>query len=291
MNKIIKICVYSGAWIMYKHILLLLFVFSSLSYSNDVFINIKTACIDDEQYLESAFEYGRPLDPYGKVEFVFSRSTYALGFDADNRIPLWTIYRINKNSILDSTTSLRKKHPSFISDLCLPTQFRIKSSYYNGSGYDRGHMAPFNNIVKDSYTAQISNILTNIAPQSIGLNRGIWKKLEIYEKELVQKSIVNELFVISGPIYNETKKDYIYNGQILVPTAYYKILYNPSNNTTLSFIFANKNKYTDKEKELSNHLTSIDEIEKLTNFDFFYKLEELEVLVENFVARKLWSLQ
>ena len=56
-----------------------------------------------------------------------------------------------------------------------------KPQDYNKSGWDRGHLSAASNT---SYpkTIQESFIMTNIAPQSAELNRGLWKTLEGYAK-------------------------------------------------------------------------------------------------------------
>ena len=56
-----------------------------------------------------------------------------------------------------------------------------KPQDYNKSGWDRGHLSAASNT---SYpkTIQESFLMTNIAPQSAELNRGLWKTLEGYAK-------------------------------------------------------------------------------------------------------------
>ena len=49
---------------------------------------------------------------------------------------------------------------------------------YRGSGYDRGHLKPAADSKGSMEEMESSFLMTNMAPQTPNLNRGIWKQLE-----------------------------------------------------------------------------------------------------------------
>ena len=72
----------------------------------------------------------------------------------------------------------RKDH--FIVDTSIPKGYRAELSDYRGSGYDRGHLAPYAAMDFSRYSAGQSFLLSNMSPQLAGLNRHGWAQLEKY---------------------------------------------------------------------------------------------------------------
>lgn len=67
----------------------------------------------------------------------------------------------------------------FHADLNLPVSQRAYPFYYIGSGYDRGHLSTALNNSFNPVMENESFLMTNIAPESPNLNRGVWRKLEL----------------------------------------------------------------------------------------------------------------
>lgn len=73
---------------------------------------------------------------------------------------------------------------------------QISPKQYTRSGYDKGHLAASSN-TSDYETVSQSYLMTNIVPQNPQLNRGTWKHMENFAKDL-RKSNSKANYVISG---------------------------------------------------------------------------------------------
>lgn len=137
---------------------------------------------------------------------------HIVDWDRANRVPRFVYYIIYQ----DSLKTLPRR--SFRSDPDIITS--SSSSDYTRSGYDRGHMLPhasaWNIDMRDECF-----IMTNIAPQTPSLNRGLWKSIEYMERKLSDPYA----YVITGThIYGEVR---LLNKRVRVPKAFWKIIYNP----------------------------------------------------------------
>lgn len=59
---------------------------------------------------------------------------------------------------------------------------------YQGSGYDRGHLAPAADMAFDKTAMSESFFMSNMSPQEPGFNRGIWKELEGHVRDFAYNS-------------------------------------------------------------------------------------------------------
>jgi endonuclease G len=75
---------------------------------------------------------------------------------------------------------------------------------YKGSGFDRGHSVPRDDMNR-TFEAQASTfLLSNMSPQTKALNEGIWAYLE--ERVRAWAKSNGRVHVISGPIFSGTVK-------------------------------------------------------------------------------------
>lgn len=98
-----------------------------------------------------------------------------------------------------------------------------KLKYYEGTGYDLGHLTPSNITSYDDTLNYHSFSLFNQSPQLGKFNRGEWMKLEKSVEDSIKKRKKNAV-VVTGVIYGNIKKQYLNNSRIKVPILYYKIL-------------------------------------------------------------------
>jgi endonuclease G len=102
---------------------------------------------------------------------------------------------------------------------------------YLNSGFDRGHLAPAADMVFDKQAMIECFYTTNIAPQYPTFNRGVWKALE--ERVRKEAKERDSLVVYVGVIFEGSKKQ----GVLWVPTAFYKVIYDPKENASITFLF------------------------------------------------------
>lgn len=99
---------------------------------------------------------------------------------------------------------------------------------------DRGHQAPLASFAGSRYWYEI-NYLSNITPQDKDLNQGAWKALEDAERNAV--SYRSTLFVVTGPLHEKPMpKMPGADESHLVPSAYYKIVYDKFGNSVAFYM-------------------------------------------------------
>ncbi len=126
----------------------------------------------------------------------------------------------------------------FYEEARLPRADRATLEDYQGAGYDRGHLAPAADMPTPSANAQ-SFSLANMVPQAHEHNRGPWaKSVERATRHYVERG--NEVYVITGPIYSAPVRT-IGAGQVWVPEALFKLVYDPARRRAWAYIVPNDN--------------------------------------------------
>jgi len=217
---------------------------------------------------------------------IFRNEGFMLGYSEWRKNPLWVTYHLQP-----ITKKKKLKRPSrFKEDFRTIT--RVNHDDYRNSGFDRGHMAP-NYAISNLYGREgqlDSFLMSNITPQRPKLNQKIWQRLEDVEANKFAKWFKG-MWVITGPIFDD--KITTLKSGVEIPDAFYKIYIVPDKEKgaapkTLSFIIPQKVKGYES---LKKFITSIDEIELRTGFDFLPKLDDsLETKVEASKSSSGWRL-
>ena len=152
--------------------------------------------------------------------------------------------------------------------------------------YDRGHLAPAADFTWSQEAMNQSFYYSNMSPQDQALNRARWK----YMESLLRKySAANQrpLFVCTGPIFDEEGRDPLDWNTIDIPSAFFKVAIDPSNQQGIAFVFPNR-KIQENER-LIDFVQTIDALEEQLELDFFSSLEDsLEDAVEAEVSIFNW---
>lgn len=147
---------------------------------------------------------------------------------------------------------------------------------YKGSGYDRGHMAPANDMRWSRQSMSDCFLMTNICPQDHDLNGGSWNKLELKVHDWAKR--YGKIVVATGPIFNGNSRRIGPNGDIVVPSGFFKVVLDPSRNRAIGFIYENH----EGGGGMARHACSVDEVERITGHDFFSALpDNVERTVES----------
>lgn len=256
---------------------LLAFLVGALFYSYEIFV-----ARDKMVYMgvPVAKEFSLNL-----VNRIFRNEAYMVGYSDIRGNPLWVAYKLKQVPL---NAPHLKRPDNFSTDIRNLTF--IKSSDYTSSGYDRGHMAP-NHAISVLYgkTAQEETFLmTNITPQKPNLNQKIWQKLEEMELNKFTDEF-KEVWVYTGPIFNKETQRLKSSFFVEIPDAFYKIYIGiKEDNTfkTLSFVIPQNVKPQEK---IEKFAVSIQDIEKLSGFDFLHELEDnLEHDVESKIDFTGW---
>jgi len=124
--------------------------------------------------------------------------------------------------------------------------------------------------------AQIETFLmSNITPQTPTLNRGVWARLERLVRDALED--LEEVWVFTGPIFCDENE--LPSGAA-APCSFYKIVVGEfdGNPRVAAFIIPQDG------GDLDSFLTSIDQIEMLSGFDFLWMLD----LDEEAISEYLW---
>ena len=246
--------------------LLYFFIINSLCFSQDINLEgIEIPTITEE-----------------RSDRVITHKGYTVSYNYDWKIPNWVAYELTDWEVQGEVP----RYDRFKPDPMVPQGATATTNDYKHSGYDRGHMAPAADMKWDEQVMKESFYLSNICPQNPNLNGGVWKDLEEQVRDLASQK--GKIFVVCGPIVNDISNT-IGENKVVVPQAFYKVLLQEENGDihTIGFVYEN----VSGRKPMSTYAMSVDEVEKLTNIDFFPSLpNKIENKVESEVDFSRWTI-
>ena len=213
---------------------------------------------------------------------VITHKGYTVSYNYDWKIPNWVAYELTDLEVQGEVP----RYDRFKPDPMVPQGATATTNDYKHSGYDRGHMAPAADMKWDEQVMKESFYLSNICPQNPNLNGGVWKDLEEQVRDLASQK--GKIFVVCGPIVNDISNT-IGENKVVVPQAFYKVLLQEENGEihTIGFVYEN----VSGRKPMSTYAMTIDEVENLTNIDFFPSLpNKIENKVEAEVDFSQWTI-
>ncbi len=178
------------------------------------------------------------------------------------RTPLWTAEHLTPARIAHARGLPREG--SFHADKNLAEDHRAELEDYKGFGFDRGHMAP-NGDMPDEQSQAECFTLANMAPQVADTNRGIWRQIESEVRDLAETSA--DVYVVTGPIYEGEEIETL-NGRVMVPTAFYKAVYDAKKGQGAAYVVKNADNNDDYET------ISLTELKRRIGIDVFPALPE-----------------
>ena len=204
-------------------------------------------------------------------ETVKKRYSYTLSYNHDTKNPNWVAWTITSDHASGSVQRME-----FQDDEDMPSPKGYLSDYYN-SGYDRGHMCPAGDNKWSEKAMEDCFLITNMCPQNNSLNRGMWNSIEQQCRSWAKK--YGKVYVVCGPIYLNQQHRKIGKNKVVVPEAFFKVVLRTGNNPqAIGFICRN---VSQKGKKKTDFVNSIDEVERITGYDFFSKLpDDVEKKVE-----------
>jgi len=223
------------------------------------------------------------------TNYLLSKFTWSASYNRDRGCPNWVSWHLDPSWIGSAT-----RCDCFASDVALPSGwYRVGSSSYTSSGFDRGHMCPSADRTFSSTDNRETFLMTNMIPQAPNNNQRTWVGLENYERTLVNQG--NECYIICGAygIGGTGSKGGTTNtidaGRVTVPRQIWKVLIaipQGSNDvarvTTSSRIIAiNTPNINNLNTNWGVYRTSVDAIESATGYDLFSALpDDIEAVLE-----------
>ena len=203
---------------------------------------------------------------------------FTVGFEKDYRQARYVAYVLSA----EETRSGAERTDNFRPDPKLIHPQATKKDY-EGSGYDRGHLAPAADMGWSDAAMSESFYFSNMSPQDPGFNRGIWKKLEEQVRGWAVQN--GSVIVVTGCVFNSFR-GYI-GSSLSVPAEYYKVIldYSDPEIKAIGFVLPNKK----SSAALSSFACSVDYVESITGLDFFTQLpDSIENQLESRFALALW---
>jgi endonuclease G len=203
------------------------------------------------------------------------RQGYFTLHDNQAKIPVWTAWTVSPKTV----NGCWPRTNAFVADKSLPADKRADPKDYAGSGYDQGHLA---NDAHQSWDQQVeyeSFLMTNMAPQKPGLNRGIWKLLESATGAWAYNR-GHTLTVYAGSVYDVEKDKKIGAGKVVVPSGFWKIVVDNDTREVLAFYFPHRE---DLGSDLSKVQVTVADVEQTSGIVFL-------VPGDKKVKAKLWDI-
>lgn len=226
-----------------------------------------------------------PLDLQRRPSRMLSHTGYTVSFNSHYNLANWSAWVLTKTRTEGSN---KRDNYGFAPDPLLPESQAAVTQDYSGSGYDRGHMCPAGDNKWNATAMKECFYLSNICPQKPNLNRGDWKELEDLCRDWARSGYT--LYIACGPLFTSASPAHIgKQHKIAVPDGFFKVILRQKGNRqeALGFLYKNGN----QNMPVSDHATSVDEVEKLSGFDFFSKLpDSIEKKIESKRNPSDWNL-
>lgn len=224
--------------------------------------------ISESQQATQEIYGGTPQSGWSDAVRVLRSPGFVTGYSELQRGALWTAYQVRPIRI--------KKHlprpGNFSEDW--RTLWRVLPSDYSRTGFQRGHLAP-NFAMAQLYgaKAQLASFrMSNVLPQTAGVNQGVWQRLEEIEIDDWARRL-GTLQVLAGPVY-WGERERLRSG-LEIPDAFYRILLDMDSRRPQVIAFLIPQTVRGNEP-LSDFLTTVDDLEESTRLDFFARLRDDE---------------
>ncbi len=221
--------------------------------------------------------------------YFLMRPEYTLSYNSSKGTPNWVSWHLNR-----AWTGNEGRCNCFMQDTSLPDSFFSPTENdYRRSGFQRGHICP--SADRDATPQENANtyFMTNMAPQARGNNLGPWADFERYLRSLTRRG--NEVHIIAGiagtgGVGTRGYRETISNGNINVPDSFWKValvLPNGSDDisrvtTSTRVIAVNMPNDQGISNDWRDFITTVDDIERLTNHDFFENVPNaIEAVIES----------
>lgn len=220
----------------------------------------------------------RPLE--GMSEQIVRKTSYIVSYNKDTKIPNWVAWQLTA----EHTDGSLKRMNNFHEDEDCP-QPRATLQDYKGSGWSRGHMCPAGDNKWDSEAMYDSFSLVNVCPQNSKLNSGLWNSIEMDCRKWARK--YGDIYIVCGPVLMRDEHETIGENEVVVPEAFFKVVLCLTGSPKgLGVIVRN----TDGNKKHDLYYNSIDQVERITGYDFFPSLpDDIEEEVEAHANLEDWK--
>jgi endonuclease G len=172
----------------------------------------------------------------GQNEVFIHHTGYSVLYSPSNKTPLVVQWTLTKKDLV-CPVKFKRKNMKFHKDPKYSEAEDLTSDYIK-SGFDKGHMCPAADRACSDTSLFDTFCYTNCTMQRPGLNRIKWEQLESTARKWVLAGH-DSLILFSGPIFSKAP-EYLGIHLVAIPTAFYKIIFEPRTGKIVSYIMENK---------------------------------------------------
>ena len=219
---------------------------------------------------------GAAPDASAPDDYLVERPEYALSYNRSRGTANWVSWHLGRSDLGDV-----RRQNDFRPDDSLPAGwYRVTPSDYAGSGFDRGHLVPSADRSADAQSNSATFLMTNMIPQAPDNNQGPWRLLEEYERTLAAGG--SELYIVAGPaglggVGSRGPASATPSAKVAVPAQTWKVILVLPEGSDISQAGADAraiavimpNRQGIKNQDWRDFRVSVDEVERLTGYDFF----------------------
>ncbi len=204
--------------------------------------------------------------PKSENDIIVEHNFFTLSYSEKDEQAKWVAFELTKDKV---NSFIAERTNDFREDPKVPKGSAALKDY-RGSGYDRGHLCAAGDMTFSRTAMSESFYMSNMSPQSKSFNRGVWKELEQQVRDWARAN--KHIYVITGPVLRKRENKKIGVNRVTVPHAYYKVILDLTEPDQKGIAFMIPNEKQTQRLEMFE--MSIDQLEKITNIDFFPALPD-----------------
>lgn len=218
----------------------------------------------------------------GENDELILHTGFSFVYDEEHEQARWVAYELTRDEIY----GVHERADDFRPDSAIKTGSADLDDY-RGSGFDRGHLIPAADLPWSEQAMSDSFFMSNMSPQDPTFNRGIWAALEAVVRNFAATE--GSVYVVTGPVLTDGPYETIGENEVSIPNYYYKVIldYVEPETKAIGFLLPNEGSRND----LTELITTVDEIEEITGIDFFPQLpDDEEAILEAQVSAAAWNI-
>lgn len=228
--------------------------------------------------------FGAPVDGDPSDDVVLDERYFVLSYNPGLRVANWVSWRLTRDDLGEHDRSNK-----FHADPLLPVGTQpVREGDYAGAPFHRGHMCPSSHRTASREANVATFVMTNMQPQVGTVNSGAWRMVEDHERRLAADG-GKTLHIVAGGIFDAEPRRI--GPGVAVPSASYRITVvldhagDKVGNDTLAYAVVMPNGDEVKGHKWTEYVTSVDEVERRTGYDYLSKLpDDVERSLEAGVA-------
>ncbi len=236
----------------------------------------------EQKQIEAVDGLEIPAPITSQPEQILRREGYTVSYNSNTKLPNWVAWHLTAARLKGKAN---RKDKDFTEDEEVSTPRATDNDYYC-SEYDRGHMCPAGDNKWSDVAMTQSFLFTNICPQAPSLNRGDWNEMENQCRTWAKQ--YGDVYVVCGPILYKGKHKKIGKNKVVVPEAFFKVVLSLKGEPkAIGFIYKND----DGNRPKGDYVNSVDEVERITGYDFFPSLpDDVEKRIEATADASAWGI-